>query len=143
MRACLLILVCALAPLAATPWDRDRPGDNHVKSIEDACSGRVDRLPTRYYEMRVERLQGLLAPGRFDSEETLARVDDLTVALIRLGRVPAALQWIERKQVALEGLKTRDVVLFNSHTERMQKNKAVALLARWRKLVTRRRRVRC
>lgn len=132
MRACLLILVCALAPLAATPWDRDRPGDNHVKSIEDACSGRVDRLPALYYEMRVERLQGLLAPGRFDSEETLARVDDLTVALIRLGRVPAALQWIERKQAALEALKARDVLLYNSHTERMQKNKAVALLARWR-----------
>ena len=131
MRALVLAVLLA-CPLAASTQDRDRPGDNFVATVADACSGRFDRLPPRYYEMRVERLQGALAPSRLDNAQALGAADNLCVALLRLGRFPAALQVLDRKAAALEGLRGRDALLFNAHSNRTLKNRAMCLLARWR-----------
>lgn len=129
-RLALVLLLCA--PLAASPADRDRPGDNWLPSPADACAGRVDVYPARYYEMRAERLQAGFSGRAIVSEDDLLAVDDLAVALLRLGRPDSAIVWLDRKQAPIDAIRERDPRAGILHTDRTLKNKAMCLVARWR-----------
>lgn len=132
MRRFVMIALLVAAPLAASPWDRDRPGDNYVASVADACSGRFDRMPPKYYEMRIERLSAAVAGSKLDSDAALNDADDLLVAYLRLGRLPEAMALVERKALAVDVFRAADARLYAIHTDRMLKNRAMCLLARWR-----------
>jgi len=131
-RACLLIALLCCVPLTASPWDRDRPGDNFLPSVADTCSGRLDQLPPEYYQARVERLQGDLKDSPLNTYDTLLAVDDLAVALMRLGKFTAAIIWLDRKHAPTDALREIDARMATFHADRTYKNKAMCLLARWR-----------
>lgn len=126
----LLLFLCA--PLAASPWDRDRPGDNFLPSVADACAGRVDELPPAYYDARIERLEGLLKQDALATKESLMLVDDLAVALLRRGQYDRAILWLDRKNAPTDALRDSNPRDANFHADRTHKNKAMCLVARWR-----------
>lgn len=132
-RPVLILLAMLLGvPLWASPWDRDRPGDNFLPSVTDACAGRVDLLPPEYYEARVSRLQDALKDRPLTTPDDLMAVDDHAVALLRLGRFANAIIWLDRKQAPTEAMREADGRAANFHADRTLKNKAMCLLARWR-----------
>jgi len=126
---CLLLLLAA--PLSASPWDRDRPGDNFLPNVADACTGRFDVFPAGYYEARARALKGLLQNAPPLAEATLLMRDDMAVALLRLGRYAQAIVEIDLKLQALEADSAADPRMIANHLDRARKNKAVCLLARW------------
>lgn len=128
----VLIALLLCAPLAASPWDRDRPGDNFLPSVADACAGRVDELPAAYYDARIERLEGLLKQDALSSKDSLMLVDDLAVALLRRGQVDRAILWLDRKNAPTDALRDSNPRDANFHADRTAKNKAMCLIARWR-----------
>lgn len=66
-------------------------------NVMEVSSGRFERNPPRYYEMRIERIDKQGGP------KTLADFDDKAVALGRLGRDAEAIKVIEQKaQLMLE-----------------------------------------
>lgn len=129
-RALCLILLLA-GPLAASPWDRDRPGDNFLPSVADACTGRFDVMPAGYYEARASTLKRLLQDAPPLAESTLLMRDDLAVALLRLGRYAQAIVEIDVKLLALDAQADAEPRLVATHLDRARKNKAMCLLARW------------
>jgi len=69
-------------------------------SVLDAITGRVERNPPLYYEMRLERVAARLA----DDGDDLAAYDDAGVACDRLGRSDDAIEWMAKKRAALDRL---------------------------------------
>jgi tetratricopeptide (TPR) repeat protein len=102
MRQAARLALTALL-LAATPartasaclWDSDtlRMEARAFPGLAEILTGRIEREPPRYYEMRIERVRGLLAT----ESEVLEHYDDLAVACDRLGRSDEAIAWMERK----------------------------------------------
>lgn len=117
---------------AASPWDRDRPGDNFAPSVADACAGRFDHFPPEYYQARVERLEAALKDKPLDNALALDSVDDLAIALLRLGKHANAVIWLDRKLAPLEALRESDPRLAAIHLDRTLKNKAHCLLERFK-----------
>lgn len=132
MRCWVLVVLLFAAPLTAAPWNRDRPGDNHLPTVADVCCGRFDMLPPAYYQMRIARLEPLVAASVLDNEDALAAIDNLATAHLRLGQIAPALTLIDRKLQALPGIKRRQPQLAAVHLHRASMNRALCLLARWR-----------
>jgi len=97
------LLGCLLLPTRAALaciWDRDTLAAE-AKGLPDTVAvvtGRFDRNPPLYYEMRLARVAAEIekTPGN------LALYDDAAVACDRLGRSADAIAWMEAKRGALE-----------------------------------------
>jgi hypothetical protein len=105
MRRALTALVLLLGlPLsvAACLWDRDTPVDEArgLPEVVAVLTGRFERNPPRFYEMRLERVTDHLQSHPGD----LAAYDDAGVACDRLGRGDEAITWMEKKRAQLDGL---------------------------------------
>lgn len=76
-------------------WDRDtlRYEARDMPEVIAAITGRFDRFPPLYYEMRLERIVSEVASTPAD----LALYDDAAVACDRLGRHDEAIGWMSRK----------------------------------------------
>lgn len=93
MRRVLIILLIALTVIASPCMnDRDTLGyELHNKpDLQRALTGRFDRYPALYYQMRVQRL-------RAKSSLTTDEYDDLAVALARLGKNQEGLEVLAQK----------------------------------------------
>lgn len=92
--ASLLVLFLTRS-MTACLWDRDTPQDEAqgVPDVVTALTGRFERNPPLYYEMRLTRVEKYLQ----DHPEDLAAYDDAGVACDRLGRGDEAIAWMERK----------------------------------------------
>ncbi len=92
--AMLLCLSFAQSVLACL-WDRDTPQDEalDMPEVVAALTGRFERNPPLYYEMRLARVEEYLQ----DHPEDLAACDDAGVACDRLGRGDEAIVWMEWK----------------------------------------------
>ena len=91
----MLLTLCAGRPLNACLWDRDTPqeeGDNRPDVVA-ALTGRFERNPPLYYQMRLDRVATHLQ----DHPDHLDSYDDAGVACDRLGRGEVAISWMERK----------------------------------------------
>lgn len=101
----LAVLASALG--AACLWDYDtlRMEAAGKMDVVHVITGRFERWPDRYYEMRLERMVADLEKGGLPPVEELDRYDNAGVALDRLKRHDEAVAMIERK---LERLKTLD-----------------------------------
>jgi hypothetical protein len=104
MKLILVALILLLGrPLSAAAclWDRDTPADEArgLPEVLAVLTGRFERNPPLFYEMRLERVAAHLASDPGD----LAAYDDAGVACDRLGRGDEAIAWMERKRERLSG----------------------------------------
>jgi tetratricopeptide (TPR) repeat protein len=82
-----------------TPAPTPLPSDQRpLPSLIDVITGRFERNPPLYYQMRVQRIEQELGV----SARRLPLYDDIAVALDRLGRDDEAIAWIEKKRARLE-----------------------------------------
>jgi tetratricopeptide (TPR) repeat protein len=103
MRSSLAALVFHLGwslSADACLWDRDTPADEAkgLPEVVAVLTGRFERNPPLFYEMRLERVAAHLQSHPDD----LAAYDDAGVACDRLGQGDQAISWMERKLVQLE-----------------------------------------
>lgn len=95
------------APTArACIWDSDTLAAEAkgVPGVMDVLTGRFDRYPPLYFEMRLERAAKALENVATPQPEHFALYDDAGAACDRLGRGDDALRWMEKKAAALDVL---------------------------------------
>ncbi|HVT10967.1 MAG TPA: hypothetical protein VHE55_01765 [Fimbriimonadaceae bacterium] len=101
MRRVLLVLSVCLATIASACLnDRDSLADE-VRLKPDVIwmiTGRFERNPQLYFEMRIRRVQAELAKNPAQPD----LYDDVSVAYERLGKHGDAIDWIEKKRRLLE-----------------------------------------
>lgn len=95
-----LCFLFSLTPLSACIWDSDtlRAEAKGVPTIIETISGRFDRFPPRYYEMRRDRVLKIIE----QDANNLALYDDLAVSYDRLGDSSTAIFWMEKKGEVLK-----------------------------------------
>ena len=101
-----LITLLLISPAWACMWDRDTLAAE-AKGIPDAVrviTGRFERNPPLYYEMRLQRVAAELQ----SHPERLDLYDDAGAACDRLGRGDEALAWMDRKREQLERRDAKD-----------------------------------
>jgi hypothetical protein len=94
---CLILL--ATIPVLACAWDSDTLA-MEAKGLPDTVqiiTGRFERNPPLYYQMRLKRVSQALKtqPGKLEF------YDDAGVACDRLGRGAEAIDWMKRKRAQL------------------------------------------
>ena len=91
----MLLLVSIVHSAGACLWDSDTPQDEALglPEVVAAITGRFERNPPLYYEMRLARVSKHLQMH----PEDLAAYDDAGVSCDRLGRGDEAISWMERK----------------------------------------------
>jgi hypothetical protein len=103
--ALVVVVVLGGGRLRACLWDSDTVA-TEAQGLADvirAISGRFERNPPLYYEMRLE----------FSTRKVKANADDLEayddagVACDRLGRGDEAIVWVERKRARLDAIEAR------------------------------------
>ena len=124
--------VLAFAPRAsACLWDTDTMAQE-AKGNTDiirVITGRFDRFPAKYYEMRLARVSELI--GKSESDPSL--FDDAGVACDRLGRNDEAIQWMVKKKVVLDLLPESETK--KTHMYRYLANLGTFHSHRWLKTV--------
>jgi hypothetical protein len=114
--------------VAACLWDRDTPADEAkgMPEVVAVLTGRFERNPPLYYELRLARVTDHLRGYPDD----LAGYDDAGVACDRLGRGDEAISWMEKKRVQLE---KRDAALpeAKEHRYRYHANLGTFLVHHW------------
>jgi len=105
---------CILLGLVTTPTlaclnDRDTLAEEAqgLPNVIQIVSGRFERNPPLYYQMRIKRLEADVAM----SPQDLNDYDDIAVAYDRLGDDVDAIRWIERKKPLLAPLNVADANL--------------------------------
>ncbi len=103
MKATVAVVVLILgAPLVlnACLWDRDTPASEAkgMPEVVAVLSGRFERNPPLYYEMRLKRVAAHLEKH----PEDLSAYDDAGVACDRLGRGDEAIGWMNKKREQLQ-----------------------------------------
>ena len=104
------LLVLALLALPARACLNDRDSDSLATQAAQlpqtlrVITGRFERNPPLYYQMRIERERAQLAKNR----RQFNLHDDIAVALDKLGRDDEALQTIERKRALLPAFNPGD-----------------------------------
>lgn len=105
---CWLILLVMVWPVAACMNDRDSDSlavqAQKLPEVVNVVTGRFDRNPPLFYEMRVRRVQTELAKN----PRHWALYDDIGVALSRLGRNSEALKWMAKKRATLPAFNAKD-----------------------------------
>ncbi len=99
---CLLFLLIGSIQVFGCAWDIDtlKFELKGLPGIQDAVSGRFERPPDKYYEIRLERLK--LKP---ESDWSLGEFDDAAVACDKLNRHADAIDLMVKKKIALSKLK--------------------------------------
>ena len=114
--------------VAACLWDRDTPAAEAIgmPEVVAVLTGRFERNPPLYYEMRLARVT-LHLQSRPDD---LAAYDDAGVACDRLGLGDEAISWMARKRVELEKLDASRPEV-QEHRYRYHANLGTFLVHRW------------
>lgn len=96
----VLLLVVLPLTVAACLWDSDTPASEAkgLSHVVEAITGRFDRNPPLYYEMRMRRAADLVET----QPERLKLYDDAGVSCDRLGRGEEAISWMKRKRAQLD-----------------------------------------
>jgi hypothetical protein len=126
--AVFALLVGLPLSVAACLWDRDTPADEAIgmPEVVAALTGRFERNPPLYYEMRLARVTLHLQSQPGD----LAAYDDAGVACDRLGLGDEAISWMDRKRVELEKLDVSRPEV-REHRYRYHANLGTFLVHRW------------
>ncbi len=124
--AWLLVILIWVSPGATTAciWDRDtlRLEASQVSpTLLQTITGRFERFPPRYYEMRLEMVTRELE----DSPLKLKLYDDAGVACDRLGRGPEAIEWMAKKKEIIDQVNDKE------HQYRYHANLGTFLVHQW------------
>lgn len=97
--ALVAVLLVCVRRASACIWDSDTLATEAegLPGVLDILTGRFDRMPPLYFEMRLARAEKAVAANADD----LGAYDDAGVACDRLGRDDDALAWMERKSARL------------------------------------------
>lgn len=95
---CLLSLFAAALPACLWDYDTLAQESRGKADLKAVIVGGFPRNPPLYYEMRLERVTKLLET----SPDDLDAYDAAGVACDRLGRADEAIEWMTRKQAAME-----------------------------------------
>jgi tetratricopeptide (TPR) repeat protein len=127
LTAMALLLGLPLSAVACL-WDRDTPVDEArgLPEVVAVLTGRFERNPPLFYEMRLERVEAHLRSDPTD----LAAYDDAGVACDRLGRGDEAISWMERKREQLSGRDAADPAV-QEQFYRYHANLGTFLVHRW------------
>ncbi len=100
----LAVTVTVVGVAKACLWDYDtlKAEAAGLPGIVEIITGRFDRFPPVYYEMRLERVAGEIEAGSTDLE----LYDNAGVACDRLGRHDDAIEWMARKLAAIEAIES-------------------------------------
>ena len=114
--------------VAACLWDRDTPAEEAegMPEIVAVLTGRFERKPPLFYEMRLRRVTAEIQAH----PEDLAAYDDAGVACDRLGRGDDAISWMEKKRAQLEKLDASRPEV-KEHQYRYHANLGTFLVHRW------------
>lgn len=127
LAALLTALTCVSALVVPCLWDRDtlRYEAQGLPGVVEVITGRFEREPARFYEVRLERVARELAadPTKLDL------YDDAGVACDRLHRGDEALAWMERKSAQLDA--TPDSPAKREALYRYHANLGTFLAHRW------------
>jgi hypothetical protein len=98
----LALLLGLPLSVVACLWDRDTPLDEArgLPEVVAVLTGRFERNPPLFHEMRLERVTAHLQ----SHPEDLTAYDDAGVACDRLGRGNEAISWMQKKRAQLDGL---------------------------------------
>ncbi|MBI1323925.1 hypothetical protein GC170_12180 [bacterium] len=130
MLPALAILFGAPVVAWACLWDRDTPRSEAVgmPEVVAAITGRFERNPPLFYEMRLARVSDHLK----GYPEDLSAYDDAGVACDRLGRGDEAIDWMKKKQERLAFRPPADAET-KEHAYRYHANLGTFLVHRWAK----------
>jgi tetratricopeptide (TPR) repeat protein len=111
-------------------WDRDTLAmeEENYPGIAEVITGRFERFPDLYYEMRLERVTKELE----SDPDNLDLYDDAGVACDRLGRCDKAIEWMTKKRAMLDTLKPLGGDL-SEHEYRYLANLGTFHIHRWLK----------
>ncbi len=127
--AIIVAAVCVgpMVPARACLWDSDtlRMEAKAFPGLAEILTGRIERFPARYYQMRLERVEALVK----QQPSVLEHYDDLGVACDRLGRSDEAVEWMRRKLEAMKGLP--ESAALKEHRYRYHANLGTFLAHRW------------
>lgn len=120
-----ILSVLVVQSANACLWDRDTLAmeAEHFPGITEIITGRFDRFPPLYYEMRLERVARELESAPSD----LSLYDDAGVACDRLGRHDEAIEWMAKKRAVLDALAEADA----EHAYRYLANLGTFHIHRW------------
>lgn len=126
--AVFALLIGLQHPVLACLWDRDTPATeaSGMPEVVAVLTGRFERNPPLYYEMRLARVARHLESHPGD----LAAYDDAGVACDRLGISDEAISWMDRKRVELEKLDESQPDV-REHLYRYHANLGTFLVHRW------------
>lgn len=126
--AAFALLVGLPISVAACLWDRDTPAEEAlgVPEVVAVLTGRFERNPPLYYEMRLARVALHLQ----NQPDDLAAYDDAGVACDRLGLGDDAISWMDRKRLQLEKLDASRPEV-REHRYRYHANLGTFLVHRW------------
>lgn len=98
--AFVILSVLVVQSVSACLWDRDTLAmeAEAFPGITEIITGRFDRFPPLYYEMRLERVMQDLE----SDPDNLGLYDDAGVACDRLGRHDEAIGWMAKKREVLD-----------------------------------------
>lgn len=98
----LIALLLFPASAFACLWDSDtlRAEAAGLPGLVDLLTGRFEREPALYYEMRLARVESAVE----STPDDLGLYDDAAVACDRLGRSDSAIEWMARKRDRLDRL---------------------------------------
>lgn len=127
--ALLLLVICAI-PVRACLWDNDTL-EAEAKGIPDTIAvitGRFERNPDLFYEMRLARVEKELQ----STPAKLELYDDAGVACDRLHQGDEAIAWMERKRTQMEKLRaTAGAGVLREHRYRTLANEGTFIAHRW------------
>lgn len=111
-------------------WDRDTLAAEAkgLPGITEIITGRFDRFPPLFYEMRLERVTAAIV----SDPDNLGLYDDAGVACDRLGRSDEAIVWMERKLLVMDRLESEGADV-GEHRYRYLANLGTFLVHRWLK----------
>ena len=111
-------------------WDRDTLAReaSGFPGITEIITGRFERPPAMFYEMRLERVARELQTA----PDNLGLYDDACVAYDRLNRQDEAIEWMEGKRAALDRLAAKGTPN-TDHEYRYLANLGTVYIHRWLK----------
>ena len=100
MRLIIVSILFFAAPLSACIWDYDTLAEESADKpdVKTVIVGGFARNPAQYYELRLKRLHKLIAANPDD----LDAYDGAAVACDRLGRYDEAIDWMAKKNEAMD-----------------------------------------
>ncbi len=123
-----LLLLTHHCPLYACAWDRDtlEAEAKGIPEVMQIITGRFERNPDLFYEMRLQRVTQEIA----QSPDKLELYDDAGMASDRLHRGDEAIAWMHKKQATMRNWKG-DTKVLKEHRYRYLANQGTFIAHRW------------